>query len=133
PRLPGGRLERGPRRDARRLRAGRWHALLARRAWASLRAARRHGGSALGRDRRDDLGRLRVSERDRAVDARQHPRLVRLGLRLDRRQDPGEGAFTRDAPNVMLTEIHRQATESAIIRLATMARTGEPIGFGTYG
>ncbi len=44
----------------------------------------------------------------------------------------GEGAFTRDAPDVMLTEIHRQAAESAIIRLATMARTGDPIGFGTY-
>jgi exodeoxyribonuclease-5 len=44
----------------------------------------------------------------------------------------GEGAFTRDAPDVMLTEIHRQAAESAIIRLATMARMGEPIGFGTF-
>ena len=44
----------------------------------------------------------------------------------------GEGAFTRDAPDVMLTEIHRQAAESAIIRLATMARQGEPIGFGEY-
>jgi len=44
----------------------------------------------------------------------------------------GEGAFTRDVPDMMLTEIHRQAAESAIIRLATMARMGEPIGFGTY-
>jgi len=44
----------------------------------------------------------------------------------------GEGAFTRDAPDVLLTEIHRQAAESAIIRLATMARQGEPIGFGSY-
>jgi len=44
----------------------------------------------------------------------------------------GDGAFTRDEPDVMLTEIHRQAAESAIIRLATMARTGEPIGFGSY-
>ena len=44
----------------------------------------------------------------------------------------GEGAFTRDAPDVMLTEIHRQAAESAVIRLATMARQGEPIGFGRY-
>ena len=44
----------------------------------------------------------------------------------------GEGAFTKDAPDVMLTEIHRQAGESAIIRLATMARQGEPIGFGQY-
>jgi exodeoxyribonuclease-5 len=44
----------------------------------------------------------------------------------------GEGAFTKDAPDVMLTEIHRQAAESAIIRLATMAREGQPIGFGQY-
>ncbi len=44
----------------------------------------------------------------------------------------GEGAFTNDTPDVMLTEIHRQAETSAIIRLATMARRGEPIGFGQY-
>jgi exodeoxyribonuclease-5 len=44
----------------------------------------------------------------------------------------GEGAFTNDTPDIMLTEIHRQAGESAIIRLATMARQGEPIGFGQY-
>ena len=44
----------------------------------------------------------------------------------------GEGAFTKNAPDIMLTEIHRQAAESAIIRLATMARQGEPIGFGQY-
>ncbi|MBI5121314.1 MAG: AAA family ATPase [Rhodospirillales bacterium] len=44
----------------------------------------------------------------------------------------GEGAFTKEAPDIMLTEIHRQAAESAIIRLATMAREGQPIGFGQY-
>lgn len=44
----------------------------------------------------------------------------------------GEGAFTKDLPDIMLTEIHRQATESAIIRLATMAREGQAIGFGQY-
>lgn len=44
----------------------------------------------------------------------------------------GEGAFTTAEPDVMLTEIHRQAGESAIIRLATMAREGKPIGFGQY-
>lgn len=44
----------------------------------------------------------------------------------------GEGAFTRDAPDIMLTDIHRQAAESAIIRVATLARHGEPIGFGRY-
>ena len=44
----------------------------------------------------------------------------------------GEGAFTDAAPDVMLTEIHRQAGESAIIRLATMARQGEPIPYGAH-
>ena len=42
----------------------------------------------------------------------------------------GAGAFTNVAPDVMLTEIHRQAEESAILRLATMARQGEPIPYG---
>lgn len=44
----------------------------------------------------------------------------------------GEGAFTQAQPDIMLTEIHRQAEESAIIRLATKARNGEPIGYGGY-
>lgn len=44
----------------------------------------------------------------------------------------GEGAFTNCEPDVMLTEIHRQAEESAIIRLATAARNGQPIEYGAY-
>ncbi len=44
----------------------------------------------------------------------------------------GEGAFHRREPDVMLTEIHRQAAESAVIRLATMARQGEPIPYGQH-
>lgn len=44
----------------------------------------------------------------------------------------GDGAFTTDAPDVMLTEIHRQAGESAIIRLATMARQSQPIPYGEH-
>lgn len=44
----------------------------------------------------------------------------------------GAGAFTKITPDIMLTEIHRQAAESAIIRLATMARQGQAIGFGQY-
>jgi exodeoxyribonuclease-5 len=44
----------------------------------------------------------------------------------------GTGAFTDVAPDVMLTEIHRQAGESAIIRLATMARQGAPIPYGEH-
>lgn len=44
----------------------------------------------------------------------------------------GAGAFTDVAPDVMLTEIHRQAGESAIIRLATLARQGAPIPYGAH-
>jgi len=44
----------------------------------------------------------------------------------------GTGAFTEAVPDVMLTEIHRQAGESAIIRLATMARQNQPIPFGAH-
>jgi exodeoxyribonuclease-5 len=44
----------------------------------------------------------------------------------------GAGAFTLRAPDVMLTEIHRQAAESAVIRLATMARQGQPIPHGQH-
>lgn len=44
----------------------------------------------------------------------------------------GEGAFTQAQPDVMLTEIHRQAGESAIIRLATMARQNQHIPYGEH-
>jgi exodeoxyribonuclease-5 len=44
----------------------------------------------------------------------------------------GAGAFTDAAPDVMLTEVHRQAEESAILRLATLARQGEPIPYGSH-
>ena len=44
----------------------------------------------------------------------------------------GAGAFTEAAPDVMLTEIHRQAGESAIIRLATMARQNQAIPYGEH-
>ncbi len=44
----------------------------------------------------------------------------------------GEGAFTKDAPDVLLTEVHRQAGDSAIIRLATMAREGRSIPYGEH-
>lgn len=45
----------------------------------------------------------------------------------------GEGAFTGQAPDVMLEEIHRQALESPIIRVATMAREGKYIPMGQHG
>ena len=44
----------------------------------------------------------------------------------------GEGAFNTDTPDVLLTEVHRQAAESAIIRLATAAREGTTIPYGEH-
>jgi exodeoxyribonuclease-5 len=44
----------------------------------------------------------------------------------------GDGFFISSKPNVMLTQIHRQAMESAIIRLAIMARNGEHIPYGSF-
>jgi exodeoxyribonuclease-5 len=44
----------------------------------------------------------------------------------------GEGAFNTDTPDVLLTEVHRQAAESAIIRLATAAREGTSIAYGEH-
>jgi exodeoxyribonuclease-5 len=44
----------------------------------------------------------------------------------------GTGVFTQAAPDVMLTEVHRQAADSPILRLATMARRGHDIPFGAY-
>ena len=53
--------------------------------------------------------------------------------------DPGQlppigekSFFTDSEPDVMLTDIHRQASDSPILRLATMARQGQPIPFGGF-
>jgi exodeoxyribonuclease-5 len=44
----------------------------------------------------------------------------------------GEGAFTQQEPDVMLTEIHRQALDNPIIRLSMLAREGKPIPHGRF-
>lgn len=44
----------------------------------------------------------------------------------------GEGAFTGRDPDYFLEEIHRQAADSAIIRIATMARNKQKIAIGDY-
>lgn len=45
----------------------------------------------------------------------------------------GEGYFTAAKPDVMLTEVHRQAKESPIIHLATTIREGGALVPGAYG
>jgi len=45
----------------------------------------------------------------------------------------GAGYFTNAEPDVMLTEIHRQAKDNPIIYLATQVREGRKLTPGTYG
>lgn len=45
----------------------------------------------------------------------------------------GTGFFTSGKPDIMLTEIHRQAKDNPIIYLATMVRNGDLPEEGTYG
>lgn len=45
----------------------------------------------------------------------------------------GTGYFTEAEPDVMLTEIHRQAKDNPIIHLATLIRNEQTLKVGTYG
>ncbi len=45
----------------------------------------------------------------------------------------GTGYFMTGQPDVMLTEIHRQARDNPIIDLATRVRNGEKLEYGEYG
>lgn len=45
----------------------------------------------------------------------------------------GTGYFVNASPDAMLTEIHRQAAENPIIRLATTVREGGSLELGAYG
>jgi exodeoxyribonuclease-5 len=45
----------------------------------------------------------------------------------------GQGFFTAHEPDVMLTEVHRQAKESPIIQMATDIRQGGRLSIGDFG
>lgn len=45
----------------------------------------------------------------------------------------GTGFFTKNEPDFMLTEIHRQAADNPIIYLATMTRQKMELDYGDYG
>jgi ATP-dependent exoDNAse (exonuclease V) alpha subunit len=45
----------------------------------------------------------------------------------------GGGFFTEVEPDVMLTEVHRQAADNPIVRLSMMVRAGERLTVGQYG
>ncbi len=45
----------------------------------------------------------------------------------------GAGFFTNAEPDIMLTEIHRQAADDPIIRLSLDIREGNPLDYGRFG
>lgn len=45
----------------------------------------------------------------------------------------GEGFFTAQEPDILLTEIHRQARDNPIIRMSMDVREGRDLDFGSYG
>lgn len=45
----------------------------------------------------------------------------------------GEGFFTAEEPDIMLTEIHRQARDNPIVRLSLDIREGNGLDYGSYG
>lgn len=74
------------------------------------------------------------------VDARVGEDLLSFGVPVLVLGDPAQlppvkgcGFFTGQAPDVMLCEIHRQAQESPVLRLATQVREGLPLEPGEYG
>lgn len=66
--------------------------------------------------------------------------LLSFGVKILVLGDPGQlppvqgtGYFVNAEPDVMLTQIVRQAEGNPIIQLATRARLGEPLSIGVYG
>lgn len=74
------------------------------------------------------------------VDDRIGKDLLSFGIPILTLGDPAQlppiksaGFFINEQPDIMLTEIHRQAQDSPIIHLATKVRKGEMIENGEYG
>jgi exodeoxyribonuclease-5 len=74
------------------------------------------------------------------VDGRMAADLLSFGTRILVLGDPaqlppikGTGYFTDARPDVLLTEVHRQAHDNPIVHLATCAREGRALPLGTFG
>lgn len=74
------------------------------------------------------------------VDERMAHDLLAFGVPVLALGDPaqlppvrGRGYFTRNAPDYLLTEVHRQARDNPIIHMATLVREGKPLTLGQYG
>ena len=88
--------------------------------------------------------RLVIVDECSMVDADLGRDLLSFGMPLLVLGDPGQlppikggegggGFFTEHQPDVLLSEVHRQARDNPIIDLAMRARAGERIEYGRYG
>jgi exodeoxyribonuclease V len=85
--------------------------------------------------------RLVVIDECSMVDSRMGEDLLSFGCKVLVLGDPAQlppikgGGFFTDCvqPDIMLTEIHRQASDNPIIALATMVRNQTALTLGTYG
>lgn len=74
------------------------------------------------------------------VDQRMGEDLCSFGVPILVLGDPGQlppvgggGYFTKQKPDILLTEIHRQAKDDPILRLATQVRNKQQLTLGKYG
>ena len=74
------------------------------------------------------------------VDQRMGEDLCSFGVPILVLGDPGQlppvgggGYFTKQRPDILLTEIHRQAQDNPILQLATQVRKKQPLTLGKYG
>jgi exodeoxyribonuclease-5 len=45
----------------------------------------------------------------------------------------GEGYFTKGEPDILLTDVQRQAKDNPVLQMATMIREGKELRYGVYG
>lgn len=95
----------------------------------------------LNQDSEIRKAKLVVIDECSMVDAKMGEDLLSFGVKVLVLGDPaqlppimGAGYFTENVkPNIMLDEIHRQAQESPIIRMATDVRNEKVLNLGDYG
>lgn len=97
-------------------------------------------GFVLNKDSVVTKSSLVVVDECSMVDAQLGQDLLSFGVPILVLGDPAQlppvgsgGFFTSQKPDVLLTEIHRQARDSPVIHLATMVREGKRLQNGTYG
>jgi exodeoxyribonuclease-5 len=83
---------------------------------------------------------LLILDEHSMIDERMGEDLLSFGTKILALGDPaqlppvgGDGFFMRGTPDVVLTEIHRQAADNPILYLATRTRNGQPLLAGDYG